>query len=134
MTKAAYSTHLRSSPPSHVSASATALWQPYCFSTIVFDLGRETQRGWSLGWPLENRSLDTRGRRRDRRKTEVKDQFSCLKWSMKLYFVTCKGSSLRSTSPLDVILAPSPSPHTNRTLQPHLLVERTGRNSETPRL
>lgn len=54
----------------------------------------------------------------------MNDQFSCLKWSMKLYFVTCKGSSLRSTSPLDAILAPSPSPRTNRTLQPRLLVER----------
>lgn len=103
MTKAA---HLHSSPhldwnktylgPSLTSSSATALWQPHCFGTMLFELCQETGRSWLFGCqitPCVMDALDRRGGRRDRRKMEVKYQFSCLKWSVKWYFA---GAQLRT--------------------------------------
>lgn len=101
MTKAAYSAHFRSSP--HLDCNETYLSHPLIShlprllsgnvsllvqSGLTFD--RKPNGAGPSGGRLENHSLcddalDRRGGRRDRRKTEVKCQFSCLKWSMKLY-------------------------------------------------
>lgn len=128
MTKAAYLACLRSSPHidcnetylSHplISSSVTALWQPYCFGTILFDLRQETQWGWSLRRPLRKSFTVwwcTWQERKKKGQKENGDEIQFFLFEMVKEIVlcrcsaqnTCKGSSLRSTSLLHMILAPS---------------------------
>lgn len=158
MTKAAYSAHLRSSP--HLDCNETYLSHPLIShllqllsgnltvsvqSCLTFD--RKPNGSGPSGGRLENHSLcddalDRRGGRRDRRKTEVKYQFSSLKWSMKLYFA---GARLRIPAKVPLLehipvtrdpgTKPFPSPHTQKTIRAtSAFWERHGRNSETPHL
>lgn len=84
-------------------------------------------------------ALDRRGGRRHRRKTEVKYQFSCLKWSMKWYF-----ASAQLRTPAKVPLVGSypcytwywhqALSHTQKHIIATSLFERDRRNSETPHI
>lgn len=156
MTKAAYLAHLCSSPHldcnetylsySLISSSVTALWQPYCFGTILFDLRQETKWGWSLRWLLRKSFSVWRCVWQERRKKGQKEngdeiQFFLFEMVKEIVLCrclaqnTCKGSSLRSTSLLYMILALSLSlPPRTSPLQPHLILERHGRNSKSPHL
>lgn len=114
------------------SSSATALWQPHCFGTMMFDLCQETWRSWLFGWP--NHSLCDGCPWQERRKKAQKEnggEISVFPFEMVNEMVlcrcpaqnTCKGSSWRITSLLCTILAPSPF-HTQKHIRATSLFER----------
>lgn len=115
------------------SSSATALWQPHCFGTVLFELCQETWRSWLFGWPSHSLCDGCPWQeRRKKRQKENGGEISVFLFEMVNEMVlcrcpahnTCKGSSCRSTSLLHVILAPSPSPHTQKHIRATSLFER----------